>query len=162
MKGKIILAALLSHVLLWAFNAHGQSSATLTCLEVQGNSLSISWYTSPNPATFVTNHIYASDAAGNFTEISQSTNLSGAFLYPGANALTNSCCVYIQTEDNIGGTPTFSSSETFCSTFLTANASVSPPGFVDLQWNAPTSNAAWLAAVNAEVWLEYPSGVCIL
>jgi len=159
MKGKIILAALFLHVLLWAANAHGQSSATLTCLEVQGNSLSISWYTSPSPATFVTNHIYASDGAGNFTEISQSTNLSGSFLFPGANALTNSCCVYIQTEDNIGGTPTFSNSETFCSTFLTANASVSPPGFADLQWNAPTSNAAWLAAVNAEVWLEYPIGV---
>ena len=159
MKGKIILAALLSNVLLWASNVHGQSSATLTCLEVQGNSLSISWYTSPNPVTFVTNHIYASDGVGNFTEIVQSTNLSGVFLFPGANALTNSCCVYIQTEDNVGGAPTFSNSETFCSTFLTANASVSPPGFVDLQWNAPTSNAAWLAAANAEVWLEYPSGV---
>jgi gliding motility-associated-like protein len=50
-------------------------------------------------------------------------------------------------------------SETFCSTFLTATASVSPPGFVDLQWNAPTSNPAWLAAVNAEVWVEFPAGV---
>ena len=159
MKGKIILATLLSTVLLWAFNAQGQSSATLTCLEVQGNALSISWYTSPNPLTFVTNHIFASDGTGAFSEITQSTNLSGTFLFAGANTISNSCCVYIQTEDNVGGTPTLSNSETFCSAFLTANASVSPPGFVDLQWNTPTSNAAWLAAVNAEVWLEYPSGV---
>jgi len=159
MKGKIILATLLSTVLLWAFNAQGQSSATLTCLEVQGNALSISWYTSPNPLTFVTNHIFASDGTGTFSEITQSTNLSGSFLFAGANTISNSCCVYIQTEDNVGGSPTLSNSETFCSSFLTANASVSPPGFVDLQWNTPTSNAAWLAAVNAEVWLEYPSGV---
>ena len=159
MKGKIILATLLWTVLLWAFNAQGQSSATLTCLEVQGNALSISWYTSPNPLTFVTNHIFASDGTGAFSEITQSTNLSGTFLFAGANTISNSCCVYIQTEDNVGGTPTLSNSETFCSAFLTANASVSPPGFVDLQWNTPTSNAAWLAAVNAEVWLEYPSGV---
>jgi gliding motility-associated-like protein len=159
MKGKIILATLLWTVLLWAFNAQGQSSATLTCLEVQGNALSISWYTSPNPLTFVTNHIFTSDGTGAFSEITQSTNLSGTFLFAGANTISNSCCVYIQTEDNVGGTPTLSNSETFCSAFLTANASVSPPGFVDLQWNTPTSNAAWLAAVNAEVWLEYPSGV---
>jgi gliding motility-associated-like protein len=159
MKGKIILATLLSTVLLWATNVQGQSSATLTCLEVQGNALNISWYTSPNPATFVTNHIFASDGTGAFTEIFQSTNLSGSFLYAAANTLSNSCCVYIQTEDNIGGSPALSNSETFCSTFLTATASVSPPGFVDLQWNTPTNNPAWLAAVNAEVWLEYPSGV---
>lgn len=159
MKGKIILATLLWTVLLWAFNAQGQSSATLTCLEVQGNALSISWYTSPNPLTFVTNHIFASDGTGAFSVITQSTNLSGTFLFAGANTISNSCCVYIQTEDNVGGAPTLSNSETFCSAFLTANASVSPPGFVDLQWNTPTSNAAWLAAVNAEVWLEYPSGV---
>ena len=159
MKGKIILATLLSTVLLWASNAQGQSSATLTCLEVQGNALNISWYTSPNPLTFVTNHIFASDGTGAFSEITQSTNLSGTFLFAGANTISNSCCVYIQTEDNVGGAPTLSNSETFCSAFLTANASVSPPGFVDLQWNTPTSNAAWLAAVNAEVWLEYPSGV---
>jgi gliding motility-associated-like protein len=159
MKGKITLALLLSTVLLWASAAQGQSSATLTCLEVQGNSLNISWTTAPNPATFVTNHIYASVGGGSFAEIVQSTNLSGSFLFPGANALTNSCCVYIQTEDNVGGSPAFSNSETFCSTFLTANASVSPPGFVELQWNSPSSNAAWLAAINAEVWLEYPAGV---
>ena len=159
MKGKITFALLLSIVLLWASAARGQSSATLTCLEVQGNSLNISWTTAPNPATFVTNHIYASVGGGSFTEIIQSTNLSGSFLFPGANALTNSCCVYIQTEDNVGGSPAFSNSETFCSTFLTANASVSPPGFVELQWNSPSSNAAWLTAINAEVWLEYPAGV---
>ena len=159
MKGKITLSLLLSTVLLWASAAQGQSSATLTCLEVQGNSLNISWTTAANPATFVTNHIYASVGGGSFAEIVQSTNLSGSFLFPGANALTNSCCVYIQTEDNVGGSPAFSNSETFCSTFLTANASVSPPGFVELQWNSPSSNAAWLAAINAEVWLEYPAGV---
>jgi gliding motility-associated-like protein len=159
MKGKIILSTLFSVVLLWASKASGQSTATLTCLEVQGNSLNISWYTSPNPLTFVTNHIFASDGAGNFTEIIQSTNLSGTYLFPGANALSNSCCVYVQSEDNIGGVPTMTNSETFCSTFLTATASVSPPGFVDLQWNAPTSNPAWLAAVNAEVWVEFPAGV---
>ena len=159
MKGKITFALLLSIVLLWASAARGQSSATLTCLEVQGNSLNISWTTAPNPATFVTNHIYASVGGGSFTQIIQSTNLSGSFLFPGANALTNSCCVYIQTEDNVGGSPAFSNSETFCSTFLTANASVSPPGFVELQWNSPSSNAAWLTAINAEVWLEYPAGV---
>ncbi len=159
MKGKITFALLLSIVLLWASAARGQSSATLTCLEVQGNSLNISWTTAPNPATFVTNHIYASVGGGSFTEIIQSTNLSGSFLFPGANALTNSCCVYIQTEDNVGGSPAFSNSETFCSTFLTSNASVSPPGFVELQWNSPSSNAAWLTAINAEVWLEYPAGV---
>ena len=96
---------------------------------------------------------------GTLRPIRQSTNLSGTFLFAGANTISNSCCVYIQTEDNVGGAPTLSNSETFCSAFLTANASVSPPGFVDLQWNTPTSNAAWLAAVNAEVWLEYPSGV---
>jgi len=159
MKGKITLALLLSTVLLWASAAQGQSSATLTCLEVQGNSVNISWTTAPNAVTFVTNHIYASDGTGSFSEIIQSTNLSGSFLFAGANALTNSCCVYIQTEDNVGGSPAFSNSETFCSTFLTANASVSPPGFVELQWNSPSSNAAWLAAINAEVWLEYPAGV---
>ena len=159
MKGKITIAIFLSTVLLWASAAQGQSSATLTCLEVQGNSINISWTTAPNPATFVTNHIYASVGGGSFTEIIQSTNLSGSFLFPGANALTNSCCVYIQTEDNVGGSPAFSNSETFCSTFLTANASVSPPGFVELQWNSPSSNAAWLTAINAEVWLEYPAGV---
>jgi gliding motility-associated-like protein len=159
MKGKITLALLLSTVLLWASAAQGQSSATLTCLEVQGNSLNISWTTAPNAVTFVTNHIYASVGGGSFAEIVQSTNLSGSFLFPGANALTNSCCVYIQTEDNVGGSSAFSNSETFCSTFLTANASLSPPGFVELQWNSPSSNAAWLAAINAEVWLEYPAGV---
>lgn len=159
MKGKITFALLLSTVLLWASAARGQSSATLTCLEVQGNSLNISWTTAPNPATFVTNHIYASVGGGSFAEIVQSTNLSGSFLFAGANALTNSCCVYIETEDNLGGSPTLSDSETFCSTFLTANASLSPPGFVELQWNSPSSNAAWLAAINAEVWLEYPAGV---
>ena len=159
MKGKITIAIFLSTVLLWASAAQGQSSATLTCHEVQGNSLNISWTTAPNLATFVTNHIYASVGGGSFAEIVQSTNLSGSFLFPGANALTNSCCVYIQTEDNVGGSPAFSNSETFCSTFLTANASVSPPGFVELQWNSPSSNAAWLTAINAEVWLEYPAGV---
>jgi len=159
MKGKIILATLLSTVLLWAFNAQGQSSATLTCLEVQGNSLNISWSTAPNPGTFFTNHIYASVGGASFAEIVQSTNLSESFLFPVANALTNSCCIYIQTEDNVGGLPTFSNSETFCSTFLTANASVSPPGFVELQWNSPSSNTAWLAAANAEVWIEFPAGV---
>ena len=159
MKGKITIAALLSIVLLWATGVQGQSSATLTCHEVQGNSLNISWTSAPNPGTFVTNHIYASVGGGSFAEIVQSTNLSGSFLFAVANTLSNSCCVYIQTEDNVGGSPTFSNSETFCSTFLTANASVSPPGFVELQWNSPSSNAAWLASMNAEVWLEFPSGV---
>ena len=159
MKGKIIFANVLLIVFLWTTNIQGQSSADLTCLEVQGNALSISWYTSPNLATFVTNHIFASDAAGIFFEITQSAGLSGTYLYAGANALSQSVCVYVQTEDNIAGAPTFSNSETYCSTFLTASASVSPPGFVNLQWNSPTSNPAWLAAVNAEVWLEYPAGL---
>ena len=159
MKGKIILSTLFTAILFWATQVQGQSVATLTCLEVQGSSLNISWYTSPNPTTFVTNHIFASDAAGNFTEIIQSPNLSGTYLYAGANALSNSCCVYIQTEDNVGGISTMTNSETFCSTFLTATASTSPPGFVNLQWNSPTSNPAWLAAVTAEVWLEYPAGI---
>jgi len=159
MKGKIILVSLLSFVFLWTTKIQGQSSATLTCLEVQGNALSISWYTSSNPITFVSNHIFASDAAGVFSEVTQSTNLSGTYVFSGANALSQSCCVYIQTEDNVAGSPTFTNSETFCSTFLTASASVSPPGFVNLQWNTPTSNAAWQAAVNAEVWVEYPAGL---
>jgi gliding motility-associated-like protein len=159
MKGNNTLAALLSIVFLWTANVQGQSFVTLTCLEVQGNSLNISWGSVPDPTTFVTNHIYASVGGGSFTEIFQTTNLSGFFLFAGANTISNSCCVYIQTEDNVGGSSTFSNSETFCSTFLTANASVSPPGFVELQWSSPSSNPAWLAAVSAEVWLEYPSGV---
>ena len=159
MKGKIIFAILLSTVLFWASKAQGQSSANLTCLEVQGNSLIISWGTIPDPTTFVTNHIFASVGGGSFTEIFQTTNLSGTFLYPAANALISSCCVYIQVEDNLGGVPTFSNSETFCSTFLTASPSVSPPGFVNLQWNSPTSNVGWLSAVGAQVWLEYPAGI---
>ncbi len=158
MKGKFT-SALLFTFALWTNIIQGQSAATLTCIEVQGNSLNISWTTTPNPLTFVTNHIFASDASGNFSEIIQSTNISGTYLYPGANTLTGSCCIYIQTEDNVGGVPAFNNSETFCSTFLTATPSVSPPGFVELQWNSPTSNATWLNAVNAEVWVEYPAGV---
>lgn len=159
MKGNNTLAALLSIVFLWTANVQGQSSATLTCLEVQGNSLNISWATAPNPATFVTNHIFASVGGGVFTEIVQTANLSGTYLYSAANAISNSCCIYVETEDNVGGVPTFTNSETFCSTFLTVTASVSPPGFADLQWNSPSSNPAWLATVNAEVWMEYPAGV---
>ena len=159
MKGKIKLALLLSIVLLWTQIVQGQSSATLTCLEVQGNSLSISWSTAPNPVTFVTNHIYASVGGGGFTEIVQSTNLSGTYLFPVANVLTNSCCIYIETEDNVGGVPAYTNSEAFCSAFLTITASVSPPGFVNLQWNSPSNSPTWQSAVNAEVWMEYPAGL---
>lgn len=159
MKGKIILLTLFSIVFLWTANVQGQSSATLTCLEVQGNSLVISWGTIPNPTTFVANHIFASIGGGAYTEIVQTTNLSGTYLYSAANTLSNSCCIYVETEDNVGGVPTFSNSETFCSTYLTAIPSVSPPGFVELQWNSPSTNPAWLSAVNAEVWMEYPAGV---
>jgi gliding motility-associated-like protein len=159
MKGKIILLTLFSIVFLWTANVQGQSSASLTCLEVQGNSLVISWGTIPNPTTFVANHIFASIGGGAYTEIVQTTNLSGTYLYSAANTLSNSCCIYVETEDNVGGVPTFSNSETFCSTYLTAIPSVSPPGFVELQWNSPSTNPAWLSAVNAEVWMEYPAGV---
>ncbi|MDP4951991.1 MAG: hypothetical protein NWQ44_09715, partial [Flavobacteriales bacterium] len=140
-------------------SSKGQSIASITCLEVQGSSVSISWSTTPNPITFVTNHIFATDISGGISEIAQSTNLSGTYLYSNVDANTTSVCVYLSTEDNVSGAPNFTSSETFCSTFLTASPSVSPPGFANLQWNSPSNNPTWLAAVNAEVWLEYPAGL---
>lgn len=146
-------------LLLGALRGYSQSSVILTCLEVQGNSVNISWTTTPNALTFVTNRIFATDAAGTFLEVGQSTNIFGNFLYAGANALNSSCCIYIQTEDLTGGISTFSNSETLCSTFLSVTPSVSPPGFVNLQWNAPSANPLWSNALNAEVWVEYPTGV---
>jgi len=156
---KYILSCFLVFGFFLTLSSNGQSLATITCLEVQGSSVSISWNTTPNPITFSTNHIFATDVTGGISEITQSTNLSGTYVYSNVDAATGSVCVFISTEDIVGGVPNFTNSETFCSTFLTATASVSPPGFVNLQWNSPSSNAAWLAAVNAEVWLEYPTGV---
>ena len=156
---RYILSCFLVFGLFFTLSSNGQSLATITCLEVQGSSVSISWNTATNPITFSTNHIFATDATGGISEIAQSTNLSGTYVYSNVDAAAASVCVYISTEDIVGGTPNFTNSETFCSTFLTATASVSPPGFVNLQWNSASSNASWLAAVNAEVWLEYPSGV---
>jgi len=159
MKRNLIFIFSFFTLLLGAIGSFGQSSVTLSCLEVQGNSVSVSWTTTPNALTFVTNRIFATDATGTFIEVGQSTNVFGNFLYSGANALNSSCCIFIQTEDNSGGISTFSNSETWCSTFLSVTPSVSPPGFVNLQWTSPTSNPLWLNGVNAEVWLEYPSGV---
>lgn len=156
-KNLILLLAAISSLL--THSSSGQSLATITCLEVQGTGVSISWYTTPNALTFVSNHIFATDASGGISEITQTTNLSGTYVYSNVDASTTSVCVYISTEDVVGGSSNFTNSETFCTTYLTATASVSPPGFVNLQWNAPTSNSAWLAAVSAEVWLEYPAGV---
>jgi gliding motility-associated-like protein len=158
MKKHLILC-LIIFGLFFTRSSKGQSIASITCLEVQGSSVSISWSTTPNPITFVTNHIFATDISGGISEIAQSTNLSGTYLYSNVDANTTSVCVYLSTEDNVSGAPNFTTSETFCSTFLTASPSVSPPGFVNLQWNSPSNNATWLAAVNAEVWLEYPAGV---
>lgn len=145
--------------LLYSFAGQGQSIANITCLEVQGTSLAISWYTSPNPISFVANHIYATDVTGGISEITQTTNLSGTYTYSSVDASATPVCVFISTEDIVGGTANFTVSETFCSTFLTVSPSVSPPGLVNLQWIPPTNNATWLAAVTAEVWLEYPAGV---
>jgi hypothetical protein len=156
---KLALLFVLVFGLFVTSSSNGQSLATITCLEVQGASVSISWNTAPNVITFLANHIYATDNTGGISEITQTTSLSGTYVYANANATVTPVCVYISTEDIVGGTSNFTNSETFCSTFLTVTASVSPPGFVNLQWNPPTTNPAWLAAVNAEVWLEYPSGV---
>lgn len=156
---KYLISCLIVCGLFVTRTSNGQSLATITCLEVLGTSVSISWYTTPNVVTFTANHIFATDATGAISEIAQTTNLSGTYTYSNVNASATSVCVYISTEDNVGGTPNFTISETFCSTFLTATPSVSPPGLVNLQWNSPTNNAAWLAAVTAEVWLEYPAGV---
>ena len=156
---KYILLSFLVSGFFITLNSNGQSLATITCLEVQGANVSISWNTAPNAITFLTNHIYATDNTGGISEISQTTSLSGTYLYSNVNATVTPVCVYISTEDMVGGVANFTNSETFCSTFLTVTASVSPPGFVNLQWNSPTANSAWLASVNAEVWLEYPSGV---
>jgi gliding motility-associated-like protein len=140
-------------------SSNGQSIATITCLEVQGSSVSISWSTSPNPITFVANHIFATDASGGISEIAQTTNLSGTYIYSDVDANTNSVCVYIATEDLVSGVPNFTNSATFCSVWLSASPSVSPPGYALLQWNAPTTDSNWLAQTNAEIWMEYPSGV---
>ena len=140
-------------------SSNGQSIATITCLEVQGSSVSISWNTSPNPITFVANHIYATDASGGISEITQTTNFSGTYLYSAVDATTTSICVYISTEDLVSGVPNFTNSATFCSVWLSASPSVSPPGYALLQWNAPTTDSNWLAQTNAEIWMEYPSGV---
>lgn len=156
---KYLISFLLVLGLFLTRQSSGQSLATITCLEVQGTSVSISWYTTPNVLTFTANHIFATDATGGISEITQTTNLSGTYVYSSVDASATSVCVYISTEDLVGGVPNFTNSETFCSTYLTATASVSPPGFVNLQWNSPTSNAAWLAAVNAEVWMEFPAGL---
>lgn len=158
MNKHILLFVLVSGLFVTS-SSNGQSLATITCLEVQGASVSISWNTAPNAITFFANHIFATDNTGGISEISQTTSLSGTYVYSNVNATVTPVCVYISTEDIVGGASNFTNSETFCSTFLTVTASVSPPGFVNLQWNPPTSNPAWLAAVNAEVWLEYPSGV---
>lgn len=138
---------------------NAQSIATITCLEVQGTSVSISWNTAVNPISFVTNHIYATDNLGGISEVSQSTNVSGTYVYSNVNATTTSVCIFISTEDLVSGSSNFTNSETYCSSYLTATPSVSPPGFVNLQWNSPTSNVTWLNAVNAEVWVEFPAGV---
>lgn len=156
---KYFILCLIVFGLLFSRSSNGQSLATITCLEVQGTSVSISWYTTPNPITFVANHIYATDATGSLSEIAQTTNLSGTFVYSNVDASASSVCVFISTEDLVSGVPNYTNSATFCSTFLTASPSVSPPGFANLQWNSPTNSAAWLAAVNAEVWLEYPVGL---
>ena len=158
MKQQLILCLVILG-LFFTRSSKGQSIASITCIEVQGSSVSISWSTTPNPITFVTNHIFATDISGGISEIAQSTNLSGTYLYSNVDANTTSVCVYLSTEDNVSGAPNFTTSETFCSTFLTASPSVSPPGFANLQWNSPSNNATWLAAVNAEVWLEYPAGL---
>lgn len=105
------------------------------------------------------NHIFATDNTGALSEITQTANLSGTYVYSNVDASATSVCVYISTEDLVSGTSNFTTSETFCSTFLTVSPSVSPPGFANLQWNPPSNNAAWLTAVNAEVWLEYPAGL---
>ncbi len=138
---------------------YAQSIATITCLEVQGTSVSISWNTAANPISFVTNHIYATDNLGGISEVSQSTNLSGTYVYSNVNATTTSVCIFISTEDLVSGSSNFTNSETFCSSYLAATPSVSPPGFVELQWNTPTPNTTWLNNVNAEVWVEFPAGV---
>lgn len=156
-KNLITLLAAISSFL--TLRVCGQSLATISCLEVQGTSVSISWYTTPNALTFVSNHIFATDASGSISEITQTTDFSGTYVYSNLDASTTSVCVYISTEDLVGGSSNFTNSQTFCTTYLTATASVSPPGFANLQWNAPTSNSAWLAAVSAEVWLEFPIGV---
>jgi len=156
---KYFILCLVVFGLLFTRSSNGQSLATITCLEVQGTSVSISWYTTPNPITFAANHIYATDATGNLSEIAQTTNLSGTFVYSNVDASASSVCVFISSEDLVSGVPNYTNSATFCSTFLTASPSVSPPGFANLQWNSPTNNAAWLAAVNADVWLEYPVGL---
>jgi gliding motility-associated-like protein len=155
---KYLFLCLVAFGLFLTPSGNGQSLASISCLEVQGTSVSISWYTTPNPITFVANHIYATDNTGGISEIAQTTNLSGTYVHSNVDASAASVCVYISSEDLVGGVSNFTNSETFCSTFLTAAASVSPPGFVNLQWNSPTTNATWLAAASSEIWMEYPAG----
>ena len=156
---RYILSCFLVFGLFVARSSQAQSLATITCLEVQGTSVSVSWNTTPNLSSFVTNHIFMTDNSGGISEIAQSSNLSGTYLYSTINAATTSVCAYIVSEDLVGGVANFTISETFCSSFLQASPSVSPPGFANLQWNSPSTNAAWLSASNAEVWLEYPAGL---
>ncbi len=133
---------------------HGQS-VEINCVQVVGNDIQISWNPTSFVGAFVSYDIYASADGNPYTLVASITNPNiTSYTLNSSPNLFNSC-FYVATTLNFG---TFNSTDAFCNILLEANASVSPPGIVELTWNAPTSNASWLSNTNAEVWLEYPSG----
>ena len=123
-----------------------------------GNDLQISWNQSTAAASFLNYHIYASADGNPFVEVATISNINtNSFVLTSSPNLFNTC-FYVATELTTG----IQISATFCNVFLEANASVSPPGLVELTWNQPINDINWLSNTNAEVWLEYPSGTWTL
>lgn len=137
---------------------YGQS-VEITCVQVIDNDVQITWNETAFTGAFVNYTIYASADGNPYTPVASISNPNITFYTLNSSPSLFNSCFYIATELNFG---TFNSTDVYCNILLEANASVSPPGVVELTWNSPTTNAAVLANTNAEVWLEYPAGTWTL
>ncbi|MCC6600777.1 MAG: gliding motility-associated C-terminal domain-containing protein [Crocinitomicaceae bacterium] len=138
------------------------SAPQFNCLQVNstGNPI-LSWTAPPDPfAEFTSYHIWhASDINGSFTEIISINSIgTTTFTHNITSAQTSDECYYIVAESADGGGNYFStSSDTLCTISLGVLPSVSPIGFVNIQWTSPYPFSAPVGSVY-DVLMEYPAG----
>lgn len=114
------------------------SSPDITCtqVDVSGNT-AISWVPVSDPGNeFVAYHVFASFNGGVFTEIGQVFNVNlGTYTDVTNNANAAQVCYYIVVEFNSGAGNTMApAGPTVCNVQLSATASSSPQGFIDVSW----------------------------
>jgi hypothetical protein len=117
-------------------------------VDINGES-SIIWSPLNDPnGEFVAYHIFASVSGGPFNEIALINDISTSTFVDNINdAALDEICYYIVVEYNTGAGNLMSDPGLIhCNTFLTATASSSPLGFVDVDWTGDASgtfNLIW-------------------